>query len=162
MFQELHEDMVFLKGPSSKIPQWNEMFAQVDDDMVLLKGPTFQLPQQNCISVRCIRPARWPYLPACHAHRGGLVPGDAYLVLWEGGACLDPGGCLHGTRVLPAWSRGVPACSLGVGCYTSMHWGIPPQQNSSHMLLKILLDQKFLKSVMKMIVSATTYCKFWK
>ena len=109
---------------------------------------------QECIPVRCVPAASWPYaavcLPGGGAGRGawsGGVPGPRGCLLggaWFGGVvclvrgvpgrgvCLVPGGC--------AWSRGGAWSGGGIPACTEADTLPPPPcgQNSWHTLVKIL------------------------
>ena len=56
---------------------------------MILGYTSYLILKQDCISVGCVPPTHWPYLPACSAPVGG------YLVLggtWSQGGCLLLGG----------------------------------------------------------------------
>ena len=113
--------------------------------------------KQDCIPVRCIPPARWPYLPVCSPLRGGgggclpdlggvcLVLGEGGACLVRGGACLVQGGCLVWGRCLVwggAWFGG---CLVRGVWYPSMHWGRhPPPWTESQTPVKILPCPNFV------------------
>ena len=66
---------------------------------------------QDCIPVECVPPACYPYLPACTALGGCLVPGggaDAWF--GEGVPVSGPGGCVcipacNGADPTPMWTE---------------------------------------------------------
>ena len=99
-----------------------------------------KIAKQEWVKVECVPPACWPYLPACTASGGYLVPGGVYLI-W--GVYLVRG-AVPGLRGVPgpegvylvwgsvpglgvSWSRGCTwyggVCLVPGGVH--LVWGVP-------------------------------------